>query len=218
MTAFIGGLISFISPCVLPMAIGYITHISGVIIKDELEENNKLVFQRTIFFILGFSIIFIILTLSIGFIGEVLIKNKRALNYISGIFIIFLGIKTMGIIKLKTRIKSIASEINSSLESLLFGMAIGISWTPCIGAVLTSILLYNNMGGDLVRSSILLFFYLLGLSIPFIIVALAIEKSERILNKISKYSNIIMKLSGVLMIIIGLLIIFNKMTIFLRFA
>lgn len=217
-TALIGGLVSFLSPCVLPMAIGYITHISGVIIKDELEEKNKLVLKRTLFFILGFSIIFTILTLSIGLLGEILSKNKRALNYISGTFIILMGVKTLGIIKIRSKNKNIASEINSSLESLLFGTAIGISWTPCIGPVLTSILLYNNMGGDTLRSIILLAFYLIGLSVPFLITALTIQRSEKILEKIGKHSKTIMKISGILMIIIGLLVFFNKMTIFLRFS
>lgn len=216
--AFSAGLLSFLSPCVLPLVPAYISYITGTSIGDsDSKKSNIYVLYKSIGFIIGFSIIFIIMGASITSIGKVFIKNQSIFRKISGILIFIFGLHTTGIFKIKLfyREKRFLSfnNTNGAFGSVLMGMAFAAGWTPCVGPILSSILVYASSMETISRGIILLVFYSLGLAVPFILTALAIESLSSKISRLGKYLNLISIISGLLMILMGILIFTNKMGI-----
>lgn len=216
--AFSAGLLSFLSPCVLPLVPAYISYITGTSISDpESKKSNIYVLYKSIGFIIGFSIIFIIMGASITSIGKVFIKNQSIFRKISGILIFIFGLHTTGIFKIKLfyREKRFLSfnNTNGAFGSVLMGMAFAAGWTPCVGPILSSILVYASSMETISRGIILLVFYSLGLAVPFILTALAIENLSSKISRLGKYLSFISIISGLLMILMGILIFTNKMGI-----
>lgn len=216
--AFSAGLLSFLSPCVLPLVPAYISYITGSSI-DELENNNSKLFiiYRALGFVIGFSFIFILMGASVTSLGKIFIKNQVAFRRISGILIIIFGLHTTGIIKIKwlyyeKKMLSI-KNYKGLLGSFLIGMAFAAGWTPCVGPILSSILLYAGSLETINRGIMLLIFYSLGLAVPFILTAAAISKIQKTMKKLNKYLGIVSIISGLLMILMGILIFTNKMGI-----
>ena len=171
--AFFAGLISFLSPCVLPLIPGYISYISGTSLEKLIEKKNSSVIVKTIFFTLGFSLVFITLGLTASFIGKFFLTNSNILRIIAGIIIIFFSLQLMGFINFKFMNKDFRMFTNKYSDNLTFpllvGAAFGFGWTPCIGPILGSILSLAAIEENLSKSILLLSFYSLGLAIPFII-------------------------------------------------
>lgn len=216
--AFSAGLLSFLSPCVLPLVPAYISYITGTSIGDpESKKSNIYVLYKSMGFIIGFSIIFIIMGASITSIGKVFIKNQSIFRKISGILIFIFGLHTTGIFKIKLfyREKRFLSFKNTSgaFGSVLMGMAFAAGWTPCVGPILSSILVYASSMETIERGIILLVFYSLGLAVPFILTALAIENLSSRIRGLGKYLNLISIISGILMILMGILIFTNKISV-----
>lgn len=216
--AFSAGLLSFLSPCVLPLVPAYISYITGTSINDlKSKKSNLYVLYKSIGFIIGFSIIFIIMGASITSIGKAFIKNQSIFRRASGILIFIFGLHTTGIIKIKLfyREKRFLSFKNTSgaFSSVLMGMAFAAGWTPCVGPILSSILVYASSMETISRGITLLVFYSLGLAVPFILTALAIENLSSKMSRLGKYLNIISIVSGILMLLMGILIFTNKMGI-----
>ena len=211
--AFGAGLISFLSPCVLPLIPGYISYISGSSLNELIEKKSVNIFP-IILFTFGFSIVFISFGATASFLGSVILNNSYELRIASGIIIIIFSLHILGILNLNflNYEKRIYTEKKSGIfSSILVGMAFGFGWTPCIGPILGSILALASIEQSLNRGILLLIFYSLGLAIPFILSGYLIQKFLVFSKNIKSKMNIIMKTGGVLLLLTGVLIITNQL-------
>jgi cytochrome c-type biogenesis protein len=207
-----GGL-SFISPCVLPLIPGYISFISGVSL-EELTDREKAsrhlyrVAINTIFFVLGFSLIFIALGASASFIGKWLFQNLGIFNKVAGVVIFLLGLFRIKALNYEKRIHTGKRKFGV-VGSVLIGMAFAFGWTPCIGPILGSILTMAANQSTVGQGIILLTFYSAGLGIPFILTALLFNFLIGFFGFIKRHFRAIEIISGGLLMLIGILIFFN---------
>ena len=211
--AFGAGLISFLSPCVLPLIPGYISYISGSSLNELLEKKSVNIFP-IILFALGFSFVFISFGATASFLGSVILNNSYELRIVSGVIIIIFSLHILKIINLNflNYEKRIYTDKKSGIfSSILVGMAFGFGWTPCIGPILGSILALASTEQSLNRGILLLVFYSLGLAIPFVLSGYLIQKFLVFSKNIKSKMNIILKSGGVLLLITGLLIITNQL-------
>ena len=209
--ALSAGLISFLSPCVLPLIPGYIAYISGSSLNEILEKKNVNLLP-IILFTIGFSIVFIIFGASATFLGKFLLSNSFLFRVIAGIIIIIFSLHILGIFKIKflNYEKRIYADRNKSiLSSLLVGMAFAFGWTPCIGPLLGSILVLASIEESINKGILLLFFYSLGLAVPFILSGYIFQKFITISKNLKKNMNLITKIGGSLLLITGILIATN---------
>jgi cytochrome c-type biogenesis protein len=209
------GFLSFFSPCILPLIPAYITYITGTTIEEELKDKKLFALIRTLGFVIGFSIIFIIFGLSAGLIGQTFYRYKNTLTRIGGAIIIVFGLNMMGILKLsflnkQTGIKA-PKTVNSWFSSILMGMVFATGWTPCIGAVLGTILVYAGTTTTVLKGFYLLLAYSIGMAIPFLLTALLINQFAKLLVKIEGILPYVMKLSGIIIVALGILMVLNKM-------
>ena len=209
------GLISFLSPCVLPLIPGYIAYISGSSL-NELLENKNINLLPIILFTFGFSIVFIIFGAAATFLGQLLLINSSELRIIAGAIIIIFCLHILGIIKLnflnyEKRIHTGNSK--GTVGSILVGMAFGFGWTPCIGPILGPILALASTEESINRGILLLFFYSLGLAIPFVLSGYLIQKFLVFSKNFKKNINKVSKIGGVILLITGILIITNQLQI-----
>lgn len=213
--AFSAGLLSFLSPCVLPLVPAYVSYITGSAISDtENKKSSLYVLYKSLGFVLGFSIIFIIMGASVTTLGKIFLSNQSLFRKVSGSLIVLFGLHTTGIFKIKffymeKRFLSF-KKTSGAFGSVLIGMAFAAGWTPCVGPILGSILAYASSLDTISKGVILLTFYSIGLAVPFILTALAIEKISAKINRMGKYLHIISIASGFLLIIMGILIFTNK--------
>ena len=209
--AFLAGLISFLSPCVLPLIPGYISYISGTSFDKLVEKKNNLIVVKTIFFTLGFSFVFIALGSTASFIGKFFLTNSNIFRIIAGIIIIFFSLQLIGIINLKFMNKDIrifTDQYSSNLAfPLLVGAAFGFGWTPCIGPILGSILALAAIEENTSKSILLLTFYSLGLAIPFIISGVLIDKFFLFSKSFRRYMSTITKVGGTILLLTGIAIL-----------
>ena len=211
--ALFAGLISFLSPCVLPLIPGYLAYITGASFNDLLEKRN-ISLLPIVSFALGFSIIFIIFGMAATFMGQLLLKNSNELRIIAGSIIIIFSLQVIGILKLDflNFEKKYHPKSNKGLfGSLIMGMAFAFGWTPCIGPILGSILILASTEESINRGILLLIFYSLGLAIPFILSGYLFQKFITISKNLKKRMNLITKFGGSLLLITGILIITNQL-------
>lgn len=236
--AFIAGVLSFISPCVLPLIPGYLSFISGV----SLEEMRGLqpvaagaaggtmtvttgvsaaakrqVIITSLFFILGFSLVFVSLGASATFLGQYLMERLTIFGKVAGVLLIIFGLHTIGVFKIPFLLNEARVQANTKPASMIGAVIVGISfafgWTPCIGPILSAILLVAAQQDSVNQGIVLLSIYSLGLAIPFLLTAIAINQFFVAFKKIRRHYHAIEIVSGLLMIVIGLLIFFNRFTI-----
>ena len=214
--AFFAGLLSFLSPCVLPLIPGYISYISGQNL-NELTDNKKNVLIKSIFFSLGFSFVFIMFGATASLLGKVFITYSNELRIIAGLIIILFSLQFIGIIKLNILNKEkkyYTKEFNKNLFfPILVGAAFGFGWTPCIGPVLGSILALAAVEETFYKSILLLIFYSLGLAIPFILSGYALNRFLIVSKNLKKLMPVITKVGGSVLLITGLLILTNQLQI-----
>ena len=213
--AFTAGLISFLSPCVLPLIPGYISYISGSSLNELLEKKSINIFP-IILFSIGFSIVFISFGATATFLGSVILSNSNELRIIAGLVIIIFSLQIIGIINIKflNYEKRINPEKKAgNFSSILVGMAFGFGWTPCIGPILGSILALASTEESINKGVMLLFFYSLGLAIPFVLSGYLIQKFMIFSKNLKTKINIITKAGGGLLLITGLLMITNKLQV-----
>ena len=211
--AFGAGLISFLSPCVLPLIPGYISYISGSSLNELIEKKSVNIFP-IILFTLGFSLVFISFGATASFLGSVILNNSYELRIASGIIIIIFSLHILGILNLNflNYEKRIYTEKKSGIfSSILVGMAFGFGWTPCIGPILGSILALASIEQSLNRGILLLILYSLGLAIPFILSGYLIQKFLVFSKNLKSKMNIILKSGGALLLITGILMITNQL-------
>ena len=211
--SFGAGLISFLSPCVLPLIPGYISYVSGNSL-NELIERKKVNIIPTILFTVGFSIVFIIFGAASTFLGQFLLQNSFELRILAGVIIIIFSLHIIGIINLKflNYEKRIQTERKQGIFApILIGMAFAFGWTPCIGPILGSILILASTSESLVKGISLLTLYSLGLALPFVLSGYLIQKFMLFSSNLKKKMNLITKLGGSLLLITGILIITNQL-------
>ena len=218
--AFIAGIFSFLSPCVLPLVPGYISYISGISL-DELEKGagHKKVLVRSgfisIFFVLGFSVVFIAMGASASAIGRLLARHIYVFMKIAGVIIFILGLHLSGVFKIP--ILNYQKKINVDktkpgfLGAFIVGLAFAFGWTPCIGPILGGILTMAAAEETITRGIVLLLFYSLGLGIPFVITGFAIGAFMRFFEKYKKFIKWGEVIAGVLLMVLGVLIFFDKL-------
>lgn len=205
---FVEGLASFISPCVLPIIPVYISYFSTE------SKNSKKAIINSLGFVTGFTIVFIILGVFAGTLGSIIHKYSSYINIILGLFLIIIGLNYMGVIFIKILNKSKEIKKNKKdltlISSCLFGIIFSLSWTPCVGAFLSSALIMASTTGSMLKGAILLLLYSLGLAIPFIATTIFIEKVKKTFDFIKKHYNIINKVAGSILILSGLIYIIKS--------
>ena len=211
--AFGAGLISFLSPCVLPLIPGYISYISGSSMNELIEKKNTNILPIVLFTV-GFSIVFITFGAASTFLGKVLLQNSYELRIIAGLIIIILSLHIIGFINIKflNFEKRIQTNINNNFFSpVLIGMAFAFGWTPCIGPILGSILVLASTEESLGKGILLLSFYSIGLAIPFILSGYLMQKFLIFSKNFRKNINKVSKIGGIILLITGILIITNQL-------
>ena len=211
--AFGAGLISFLSPCVLPLIPGYISYISGSSLNELIEKKSVNIYP-IILFTVGFSIVFVIFGAASTFLGQILLQNSYELRIAAGLIIIILSLHIIGIINIKllNYEKRIHTNSNTNFYSpILIGMAFAFGWTPCIGPILGSILVLAATEENLNKGILLLLFYSFGLAIPFILSGYLIQKFMIFSKNFKKNMGLISKIGGIILLITGVLILTNQL-------
>ena len=215
--SFLAGLISFLSPCVLPLIPGYISYISGTSLEKLIEKKNNLVVVKTIFFTLGFSFVFITLGSTASFLGKFFLNNSDILRIVAGIIIIFFSLQLIGIINFQFMNKDMRFFTGQQKKYLAFpllvGVAFGFGWTPCIGPILGAILTLAAIEENINKSILLLSFYSLGLAIPFIISGVLIEKFLFFSKNFRKYVPIVTRIGGTVLLLTGIAILTGQLQV-----
>jgi len=212
--AFLAGLASFLSPCVLPLVPGYISLISGASVEELKQGDSKLmktVLLHSIMFVLGFTLVFVTLGATASWLGQLVNDYKRYLTWVAGGVIITFGIHLIGLFKIKTlytdkRLHSLGSG-KSPIGAFLIGFAFAFGWTPCIGPVLSGILGLAAIDGTLGKGIFLLWIYSLGLAIPFLLTSLLLDRFLVFYSRFKRHFHTVEVVSGVLLIAIGGLIL-----------
>ena len=212
--AFGAGLISFLSPCVLPLIPGYISYISGESLGDIVEKQKKIIL-KTILFTIGFSFVFISFGATASLIGNLLLEYSNLLRITAGIIIIIFSLQLIGILNLNFLNREKRFQTKNYSNNLFFpivvGAAFGFGWTPCIGPVLGSILTIAAVESSIGKGIILLSFYSLGLAIPFVLSGYGISKFLAFSKNFRKNIKIVSITGGVILLITGILILTNKL-------
>jgi cytochrome c-type biogenesis protein len=213
--AFLAGLASFFSPCILPLVPAYISFITGRSIQELTDQENKSfishkVLTDTLLFIAGFSVVFILLGGSATFMGSFLLAHQKIIKIIGGLLVIILGLQVAGVFHLpflqyEKRI-SLNSKPVSFIGSFIAGVVFSAAWTPCVGPILASILVYAGTQETIGQGMALLSVYSLGLGLPFLLAGLAINLFLNLFQKIKRHIRLISFISGIILVIMGILI------------
>ncbi len=218
-TAFLAGLVSFVSPCVLPLVPSYLSFLTGTSLEDlkaeTTAEAKARVLLHALAFIAGFTLVFIAIGLSASAIGGIFTNNKRLVEIVGGVIIIVLGLQMMGVLKIPALMMDkrvhLTPKKQSFWISFLVGLGFAAGWSPCIGPILSGIILLASQE-KFPQATFLLFVYSMGLAIPFLITAAAITQSLGALNKIKRYLPAIETTSGAVLVATGLIVAFDQFT------
>jgi cytochrome c-type biogenesis protein len=214
--AFTAGLLSFLSPCVLPLIPSYVTFITGMSL-EEVQSARRNALVHSLLFIAGFTLIFLLLGATATAMGRALLAYRDWIARIGGALIIVFGLYLLGVfnagILARERRVHIADKPVGYLGTMLVGIAFGAGWTPCIGPILGAILIYTSSQADLPRGLALLFAYSLGLAVPFLVSTLAINRFLSAFARFRRHMVWVSRAGGVLLIAIGILLVTNYFTI-----
>ena len=214
--SFTAGLLSFLSPCVLPLIPSYVTFVTGLSLED-VQRSRKTALIHALLFVVGFSLIFLALGATATALGRLLLVNRRWISRIGGILVVLLGLYLLGAFNMRflsrERRVHITDKPLGYLGSVLVGVAFGAGWSPCIGPILGGILTYTATQAELRRGLVLLSAYSLGLAIPFVIAAVAVERFISIFQRHRAKLVWVDRVAGTLLIIVGVLMMTNYMTV-----
>jgi cytochrome c-type biogenesis protein len=218
--AFVAGIASFLSPCVLPLVPGYVSLISGASVDDLRQENSRhsrAVLLNSVTFILGFTIVFVMLGAAATSIGRLLREYKGVMGQVAGVIIILFGLHLTGVLKISAlyadkRMHSVGTG-KSAWGSFLVGFAFAFGWTPCIGPILAAILTIAASQKSVTRGIGLLAIYSLGLAVPFILTSLGIDRFLAFYGRFRRHLHAVEMASGVLLIVIGALFVTRHFTV-----
>lgn len=223
--AITAGVLTFFSSCLIPIVPSYLAYITGINLSDLANQEDNFtkkyrqihwqVFFSSLYFVLGFSVIFILLGITASTLGQFLVAKRYILEKVGGVFVVLLGLYLVGQSKIpwfyrsaKFRVKKI-SQFNS-LNSFLVGTAFGFAWVPCFSPILASILILASISATMWQGTYLLILFSLGVAIPFLLIGLLLSYSLKILPKISRYLKTIQLITGLLIITTGILILIGK--------
>ncbi len=201
--SFLEGIITFVSPCLLPMLPLYISYFAG-----GGERNTKTTLKNAFGFVLGFTTVFVAMGALAGTVGAFLKEYQTAVNIVSGLIVIFFALNFLGVFKLnifKGSNKKVDTSNLGFFSSLVFGIIFSIGWTPCVGAFLGSALMLASQQGHVLTGMIMLLLYSAGLGVPFILSAILIDKLKSTFDFIKKHYKVINTVSGIILIIVGIL-------------
>lgn len=224
--SFVAGVVSFLSPCVLPLVPGYMSFISGVSLEELRSEERAAEVSRTILvntltFVLGFSAIFIVLGASASYLGQVLLSNQRLLRYVAGGIVVLFGLHLIGVLQLKWLYREKRfhgpSVARGPGGAFLLGLAFGAGWSPCIGPILGGILAYAALQDTMWAGVGLLAVYSAGLGIPFLLTGVATRYALRMFDNAKRFLWAVEKVGGVLLIGVGVLIFTDNFLILSRY-
>lgn len=210
--AFTAGILSFLSPCVFPLIPAYIANLTGSTYgNNRVEVSKRLLLARSLSFIIGFSVIFVLMGASASVLGQIFTHNREVIQKISGLLIIIFGLQMAGILKLRFLMMEKRWEAKQTGEknvwrSFILGMSFGAGWTPCVGLALSSILLLAGSSNTVYSGMLMLFVYSLGLGIPFLAISLIITYSLNIVKKINRSLGLLSLINGWILIGMGLLL------------
>ncbi|TWJ32541.1 cytochrome c biogenesis CcdA family protein [Geobacter argillaceus] len=229
--AFIAGLLSFLSPCVLPLIPSFITYITGLSFADLQAEHpthkvRKQTIIHTLLFIAGFTVVFVLLGASATFVGGFLQEHTTIIRRAGGILIIVFGIHVSGLVPIHLLLGEKRVTLHRKpagfLGSFLVGLAFAAGWTPCIGPILASILMVAATEETVYKGIALLLVYSLGLAIPFLLASLAMHQFMVFFNRFKKHIRIMEVITGVFLVVVGIMIFSNSLSVvqryFMRFA
>lgn len=213
--AFGAGLLSFLSPCVLPLIPGYISYVSGQSLQEVIKSKKINPFPL-ILFCCGFSTVFIIFGASASLLGQLFLKNSETLRVLAGVIIVIFSLQLIGIINipyLNFEKRFDARDSKNVFFPYIIGLAFGFGWTPCIGPILGSILALASIEDTLARAILLLIFYSLGLALPFILSGYLIQRFLLLSKNFKRNMNLISKIGGIILLITGILILTNQLQV-----
>jgi cytochrome c-type biogenesis protein len=230
--AFIAGILTFLAPCTLPLVPGYLGFISGVSLEDlkDPEKTKKArfkIFLNGVFYVLGFSIVFIILGSLFGLGGSALAPYRVWLSRIGGLFVILFGLYMIGILRFSFfNFLNAEKQFNVSkyikpgtpFSSLAFGSAFAFGWTPCVGPVLGAILTLAATSTTVGQGAFLLAVFSMGLAIPFLLIAAGISSASEHLNKITKYLNAVSIIGGIFLVVLGILLLTDRFAVWIAYS
>ena len=213
--AFGAGLISFLSPCVLPLIPGYISYVSGQSLQEVINSKKINPFPL-ILFCLGFSTVFIIFGASASLLGQLFLQNSETLRVLAGVIIVIFSLQLIGIINipyLNFEKRFDARDSKNVFFPYIIGLAFGFGWTPCIGPILGSILALASIEDTLARAILLLIFYSLGLALPFILSGYLIQRFLLLSKNFKRNMSLTSKIGGIILLITGILILTNQLQV-----
>ncbi len=219
-TAFLAGIVSFLSPCVLPLVPGYVSLISGASVEELQSKDRKLlntVLLHSLMFILGFTVVFVMLGAAATSVGQLVREYKKQLTWIAGAVIIIFGLHLTGIVKIKAlyadkRLHSVQGG-KSPLGAFVVGFAFAFGWTPCLGPIISAILIMAGSAETVTKGVLLLWVYSLGLAVPFLLTSLLIDRFLSFYGRFRKHLHTLEVGSGVLLMVLGVLILTRRFTV-----
>jgi cytochrome c-type biogenesis protein len=214
--SFTAGLLSFLSPCVLPLIPSYVSFITGLSL-DDIQRSRRVTLAHSLLFVAGFTLVFLALGATATVVGQLLVRHRDWVGRVGGVLVIVLGLYLLGVLNVgafaRERRVHIANKPLGYLGTLLVGMAFAAGWTPCIGPILGGVLTYTASSADLDRGLVLLFAYSLGLAVPFLLAALMIDRFMELFQRYRGALVWMSRASGVLLVAVGILMITGSMTV-----
>lgn len=210
--AFVAGVLSFLSPCVLPIVPPYLAYMGGMSLSAERGAQLRgPLLQAALFFVLGLSTVFVLLGLAASALGQVMLQYQELFGRIAGAVVLFFGLHFIGILRLPFLYRELRFEARSEGGSILgayvLGLAFAFGWTPCIGPVLGSILALTMQEAQITRGMLMMLFYAIGLGVPFMLAAVFLTRAQGVMARLKRYMRAVEIVMGVLLLIIGLLLI-----------
>ncbi len=217
LVAFGAGVVSFLSPCVAPLVPGYLSYVSGVSVQDLAQQRpgqSRRLLLSCLLFVLGFSLVFVLLGASASLLGGLIEEYRRPLNRVAGGVMVLMGLFVMGIFRLpmlyqERRFHPAGGSFGQG-GTILLGMAFGFGWTPCVGPVLASILFYAGAAGTAGQGALLLLAYSLGMGVPFVLAGLAFSRAMGALGWVKRHYRTINAVSGGLLVAVGVLFLTDR--------
>jgi cytochrome c-type biogenesis protein len=213
--AFTAGVLSFLSPCVLPLIPSYVTFITGLSLEDA-SRARRTALVHALLFVAGFTLIFLALGATATIVGRVLLSQRVWISRVGGALVVLFGLYLLGAFNLsmlsRERRVHLADKPVGYLGTVLVGVTFGAGWTPCLGPILSAILVYTSTSADLVHGVGLLFAYSMGLALPFVLSAVAVERFLTLFARVRRQMAWVSRASGALLVVVGLMLMTNWFT------
>lgn len=219
--AFVGGLVAFFSPCILPLIPVYVSYFGGASLQEMSVTSRWRVLHASAFFVLGFLVVFTLLGLSATQLGLVLVQHKPVAQKIGAVILVLLGIYLLEIIKLPWLYREARMQLGRRtrwtwLNAFLVGLTFGFAWTPCIGPVLGTILFLASQADTVATGTLLLVVFGLGIAVPYLIIAAVLDRTAVLLRRFARAVYIVQRSAGALLIVMGILLLTKQYAIITR--